>query len=80
MRRISRKAVVRRPTAAFAFVAPGESLADVAVRIYGTADARELLWQANRDQLAGPDAPLRAGSSLRTPPTGMAVASRGPLP
>ncbi|MEO6810986.1 MAG: hypothetical protein ABI353_17890 [Isosphaeraceae bacterium] len=52
---------------AFVRVAPGESLADVSVRVYGSKDAATTLWAANRDQLARPDEPLAPGSVLRTP-------------
>ena len=48
-------------------VTAGESLADVAVRVYGSAEAAEALWRANRDLLAGRDAPLAPGTLLRTP-------------
>jgi hypothetical protein len=48
-------------------VREGEALADVARRIYGDESAAEALWQANRDQLPDPAAPLRAGMPLRTP-------------
>jgi hypothetical protein len=55
------------PRRAFATVEPGEHLADFARRVYGTADAADRLWQANRDSLPGPDAPLTPGTLLRTP-------------
>lgn len=51
----------------FTRVAPGETLAAVASRVYGAADQKERLWRANRDQLASPDASLVAGTILRTP-------------
>jgi nucleoid-associated protein YgaU len=57
----------RRPSGAFTRVAAGESLAEVALRVYGTAEAARTIWQANRDQLDRPDAPLGAGTVLRTP-------------
>jgi nucleoid-associated protein YgaU len=52
---------------AFVRVEPGESLADVAVRVYGSTEAAASLWAANRDQLARPDEPLAPGSVLRAP-------------
>jgi hypothetical protein len=52
---------------AFTEVAAGESLADVAVRVYGTPDATNSLWRANRDVIDGRDASLQAGTLLRTP-------------
>ena len=46
---------------------PGERLLDVAIRIYGSAEAVEKLWRANRDRLASRDALLNEGWLLRTP-------------
>ena len=57
----------RSPRSAFAEVEAGERLSDVANRIYGTAEAVETLWRANRDQIAGRDDPIEAGIWLRTP-------------
>lgn len=54
------------PRSSLTRVEPGESLADVARRVYGTDD-RERLWRANRDLLPSPDSPLPAGGLLRTP-------------
>ncbi len=55
------------PRPSFAVVEPGERLADVAARIYGSEDAAEALWKANRDQVARIDSPLDRGTLLRTP-------------
>jgi nucleoid-associated protein YgaU len=55
------------PRKAFATVEPGETLADVARRVYGTPDAADRLWQANRDALPRPDSPVEPGALLRTP-------------
>jgi hypothetical protein len=56
------------PRGAFTQVREGETLADVALRVYGAGDdAVRALWLANRDLLDRADAPLRAGSVLRTP-------------
>ncbi len=57
----------RRLDSTFTRVADGETLADVARRVYGDSEAAGPLWKANRDQLDGPDGPLRAGMILRTP-------------
>jgi hypothetical protein len=57
--------VAPRPT--FAIVEQGESLAEVAVRVYGSKDATEALWQANRDQVERVDSPLARGTLLRAP-------------
>lgn len=57
----------RRPLAAFTDVRSGESLADVARRVYGTEQATQSLWLANRDQVSEPEASLRSGMLLRTP-------------
>jgi hypothetical protein len=55
------------PQSAFTTVEPGESLAAVALRVYGSDDAVRELWTANRDQIARIDDPLAAGTILRTP-------------
>jgi hypothetical protein len=57
----------RRPGSPFTDVGQGESLADVALRVYGSSDATEPLWMANRDRVDRPDATLPAGTVLRTP-------------
>ena len=51
----------------FVEVEAGETLADVATRVYGSAESLEAFWKANRDQLAKPDSPLIRGTLLRTP-------------
>jgi nucleoid-associated protein YgaU len=48
-------------------VRPGETLRDIAIRVYGSADDLDSLWRANRDVLPHKDSPLMAGSVLRTP-------------
>lgn len=55
------------PRGAFARVDVGETLADVARRVYGSPGKVDQLWRANRDQLSSPEAPLSAGMLLRTP-------------
>lgn len=55
------------PRAAFTQVGAGESLKDVAVRVYGNPDATRHLWMANRDIINDQNAPLRDGTLLRTP-------------
>jgi nucleoid-associated protein YgaU len=55
------------PRPAFAIVEQGETLAQVAVRVYGSNDATEALWQANRDQVERVDSPLARGTLLRVP-------------
>jgi hypothetical protein len=57
----------REPRGAFTESRAGESLADVAGRTYGTPDAAQTLWLANRDILDRPDVTLPAGTLLRTP-------------
>jgi hypothetical protein len=57
----------RRPESEFTVTQEGESLADVAVRIYGSADAVETLRAANRDRLGPAGADLAPGTLLRTP-------------
>jgi nucleoid-associated protein YgaU len=68
VRPISRQRPPRsRPAGSFTDVAEGETLSDVARRVYGSTDATDALWLANRDQLDRPDARLRSGTTLRTP-------------
>lgn len=45
----------------------GETLDDVALRVFGSSDAARALWMANRDILPDRDSPLSAGMVLRTP-------------
>lgn len=52
---------------AFTTVEDGETLEDVARRVYGSVDQAELLWRVNRDLLPRRSSPLAAGSVLRTP-------------
>ena len=63
-----RRAIVppRHPPA-FTTVGAGESLADVAIRVYGSPESAEMLWRANRDFIEQRDSSLRAGMLLRTP-------------
>jgi nucleoid-associated protein YgaU len=51
----------------FTAVRDGESLEQVAQRVYGDRAAVGHLLAANRDQIENPDAPLQAGQPLRTP-------------
>lgn len=62
-----RRPVTPAPRSAFTQVGEGESLADVAARVYGTREAAHDLWMANRDVIDNPETPLRNGSLLRTP-------------
>jgi nucleoid-associated protein YgaU len=55
------------PRSAFTVVQKGETLYDVTVRVYGSADPLDSLWHANRDVLPRRDSPLSPGSVLRTP-------------
>ncbi len=55
------------PRGAFTTVRDGESLVDVARRVYGREEATKTLWLANRDRLDRVDAPVAKGSILRTP-------------
>jgi hypothetical protein len=58
---------LREARAAITQARPGEALADVARRVYGSPDATSDLWLANRDLLERADAPLPPGALLRTP-------------
>jgi hypothetical protein len=53
--------------APFTVVGSGETIADVARRIYGTTDDAEALRRANLDILRGPAPPLAPGTVLHTP-------------
>lgn len=53
--------------AAFTHSVAGETLADVAVRVYGSPDSTRTLWMVNRDVIDGPNSVLVAGTLLRTP-------------
>jgi outer membrane biosynthesis protein TonB len=52
---------------AFTRAEEGETLRDVAIRVYGSPDAFDTLWRLNRDLVGRRDAPLPAGTLLRTP-------------
>lgn len=56
-----------KPRESFTEARRGESLADVAHRVYGSADGANPLWLANRDILERADVALAAGTLLRTP-------------
>jgi hypothetical protein len=55
------------PRGAFARVEAGETLADFARRVYGSAEKADDVWRANRDQLPSAESPPEAGMLLRTP-------------
>ncbi|MFO0959658.1 MAG: hypothetical protein U0800_19855 [Isosphaeraceae bacterium] len=59
--------VIHPPASAFTQVEPGETLALVARRVYGSSQARDRLWRGNRDLLSDPEMSLRTGTILRTP-------------
>lgn len=61
-------AVVRRPEAPFTLCEPGETLKDVARRVYGSAEMAGPLREVNRDLVARIDEPVKPGLALRTPP------------
>jgi len=55
------------PAQEFTVVGRGESLGDVASRVYGDRKMAVELWRANRDILARPDSPLIPRTLLRAP-------------
>jgi nucleoid-associated protein YgaU len=55
------------PRGPFTRVRDGESLFDIALRVYGSGNAADSLWKANRDLIDREDTPLREGALLRTP-------------
>ena len=68
LRTVSRRLPVpSKPRSAFTEAVDGESLKDVALRVYGDPNSVRTLWLANRDILNDQKSPLRAGTLLRTP-------------
>jgi nucleoid-associated protein YgaU len=65
-RPVSRVALVEERSA-FTEVRAGETLDQVARRVYGDGAQSETLWRVNRDLLETADTPVRAGMLLRTP-------------
>lgn len=63
----SRAPEERLARAPFTVVGSGETIADVARRVYGAGGDAGALWRANRDVLKGPDSPVAPGTVLRTP-------------
>lgn len=57
-----------REPAEFTVVEAGETLEDLAERVYGRADAAPAIVRANRDVLPRGGTALEAGALLRTPP------------
>ena len=62
-----RKPPPRQARGGFTECRAGESLADVAQRVYGSTERTQALWLANRDVLDRADARLAPGTLLRTP-------------
>lgn len=64
----ARRSNTRRPIdSPFASVQPGETITDVARRVYGSEAEAPRLWSANRDVVPALDAILEPGTVLRTP-------------
>jgi hypothetical protein len=61
----TRPGLVRK--GAFTIIEGDETLEDVAIRVYGSADSAVEIWRSNRDQLPTRETPTRAGMVLRTP-------------
>ena len=55
------------PASEFTTVLKGESLADIAERVYGSRELDNSLWRSNRDQVDRLDSPLHENAILRTP-------------
>ena len=55
------------PRAAYTVVQKGETLKDVAVRVYGSSDRLDSLWRANRDVLPRSDSPSPRGPCSARP-------------
>jgi hypothetical protein len=62
-----RPQIPHQPSQAATLVGADETIADVALRVYGTTSQAEALWRANRDALPRRDSPLVPGTLLRTP-------------
>ncbi len=62
-----RSVPVLPPREGFTQVLEGETLRDVAVRVYGSSDEAESLWRLNRDLIRRKEGAVRAGTLLRTP-------------
>jgi hypothetical protein len=69
VRQVSRPSTRPGPVrkGAFTMVEVDETLEDVAIRVYGSADSAVELWRSNRDQLPTRETPPRPGMVLRTP-------------
>jgi len=59
--------IAHQPRSAFTVVERDETIGDVALRIYGSIDAVDVLWRANRDLMPNRDSALSPGTFLRTP-------------
>jgi hypothetical protein len=57
----------RPPHDPFTLAKEGETLRDVALRVYGSPDRVDHLWQLNRDLIGRDDVVLSSGTLLRTP-------------
>jgi len=55
------------PCEGFTQAREGETLRDVAIRLYGSSDEAESLWRLNRDLIRRREGTLPAGTLLRTP-------------
>ena len=71
----SQSTAIRTPEAPFTLSEKGETLEDVARRIYGTSEVAESLRLFNRDLIQRVDSPIKTGSALRTPPLSRQEAS-----
>ena len=69
LRTTSRRSLASRrsPQSAFTETVEGESLKDIALRVYGDPTSIRTLWLANRDIIPDQNSPLRGGTLLRTP-------------
>ena len=67
MAEASNQSPPKRLKAAFDRVGAGETLVDVARRVYGDGANLEAFWRVNRDQLASTESAVHPGMVLRTP-------------
>ena len=55
------------PCEGFTQALEGETLRDVAIRVYGSSEEAESLWRLNRDLISRREGTLPPGTLLRTP-------------
>jgi hypothetical protein len=62
-----RRPPILPPHQGFTHTLEGETMRDVAIRVYGSSDETESLWMLNRDLIQRGEGALPTGTLLRTP-------------